>query len=210
MTPRIIASGDHGRWRRRGETTFRGVPANLRPATSRELCLRFGHAAECSPTTYPKRMAVYTRTTTSTDPTTGNQQRLSTLRINWNGQDRPVRTTQSIVPKPIRCQGLFKRLSGNCQYLPSIARSQYQGLCISRVAHSVCRKESSVPECGRFDQPRRPAGLMASVEGANLVRTALGRSDRTRRCWLQCLPCPRKRRACRRRRQKVNSSLHHR
>jgi hypothetical protein len=74
------------------------------------------------------------------------------------------------VPKPIRCQELFKRL-GAVTANTYIDRTPLNTKVYAyRVSPTQSVVNNRVYSNVAFDQPRRPGGLMASVEGANLVK----------------------------------------
>ena len=146
-----------------------GVPANLQPASSRELFVcELPTQPDALSTTYPRRISVYTRTTTTTDPTTGISKTEYSNQLEWTAQAGQNYTIYRAEANP---------LPGTFQEIGSVTGDTYVDrtpLSTEVYAYRVSPTQSVVKNRVysnvAFDQPRRPAGLMASVEGANLVK----------------------------------------
>ena len=145
-----------------------GVPANLRPATSRELFVcDLPTQPNALPTTYPERITVRTRATTTTDPSTGSKTEYSN-NLEWTAQAGQSYTIYRAEANP---------LPGTFQSIGAVTADNYVDrtplntkVYAYRVSPTQSVAKNRVYSNVAFDQPRRPAGLMASVEGANLVK----------------------------------------
>ena len=146
-----------------------GVPANLQPASSRELFVcELPTQPDALSTNYPKRITVYTRTTTTTDPTTGISKTEYSNQLEWTAQAGQNYTIYRAEANP---------LPGTFQEIGAVTADTYvdrTALSTEVYAYRVSPTQSVVKNRVysnvAFDQPRRPAGLTASVEGANLVK----------------------------------------
>ena len=146
-----------------------GVPANLQPASSRELFVcELPTQPDALSTTYPKRITVYTRTTTTTDPTTGISKTEYSNQLEWTAQAGQNYTIYRAEANP---------LPGTFQEIGAVTADTYidrtplnTKVYAYRVSPTQSVVKNRVYSNVAFDQPRRPAGLMASVEGANLVK----------------------------------------
>jgi hypothetical protein len=150
-----------------------GVPANLRPATSRELFVcDLPTQPDAVTTTHPKRITVHTRTTTTTDPTTGISKTEYSNQLEWTAQAGQKYTIYRAEANP---------LPGTFQEIGAVTANTYidrtplnTKVYAYRVSPTQSVVKNRVYSNVAFDQPRRPAGLMASVEGANLVKLRWG------------------------------------
>ena len=146
-----------------------GVAANLRPATSRELFVcDLPTQPNARSTTYPERITVITHQTTTTDAKTGRKTTEHSNQLNWSAQAGQNYTIHRAEANPL--PGTFQKIgtvTGNTYTdRPPLNTTVYA----YRISPTEAVAQNRVYSSVAFDRPERPAGLLASVEGGDLVR----------------------------------------
>jgi hypothetical protein len=146
-----------------------GVVANLRPATSRELFVcDLPTQPNARSTTHPERITVITQKTTTTGPKTGVKTPEYSNQLTWTAHPGQAYTIYRAEANPL--PGTFQTIgtaTGNTYAdHPPLTTTVYA----YRVSPTEAVAQNRVYSIVAFDQPERPAGLLASVEEANLVR----------------------------------------